>query len=71
MGSVEQSRKQVLRLRLENNLMGQLTEEERREILEFLKTYKGATIAGRWLRNTIVALAGLIIAWKVLWEFFE
>lgn len=50
--------------------MAPLTDQEQKDIREFLKTYKGATTAGRWIRNTIVAVAGFIIAWKVVWEFF-
>jgi len=50
--------------------MEHLTEEEEKDIREFLRTYKGATTAGRWIRNSIVAIAGFIVAWKVIWEWF-
>ncbi len=51
--------------------MTPLTPEEQEEIRTFLKTYKGATTAGRWFRNTIIAVAGVLVAWKVIWEFFK
>jgi len=45
-----------------------LTSLELKDIREFMRVYKGASFAGRFLRNLVVVIAGFIIAWEIIWK---